>query len=244
MLYCLACGRWAAFEFLGGGLMAGIVLTQVSDQLDPTKSSEAALSRRDLRVRSVLKTGFCSALVLAWCFVAGWPNDNAERTPVIEVLLKKTPEPCLATNLDERAPQKFWFSLTAMGLVWAVTQTPCLQGRLENPFCQYWGRISYAVYIVHGPILNTVQRAVVGHEAVGQVGAPGTKGYRAAVAARGIKALTGDKTQTQQTLVWLLGIVVIFPVIFWVAGAFWRLVDSPITAASRRLEDWCYDKEA
>ncbi|ROT42313.1 hypothetical protein SODALDRAFT_12442 [Sodiomyces alkalinus F11] len=261
IFYCLSCGRWAAFEFIGGSLIAELHLTQANKMLTLTNLAERRprqnynsnsnndddddddddKNNNNLNVRFVLKTATYTAAVLLWWFIAGWPNENAERTPGIQFLLAKTPQPFSSIEQDECGPQKFWFSLSAMGLVWAITQVDLLQRCLENSVVQYLGRISYSLYIVHGPILNMAQGRVIGRVAAMASGNSGSKHFRSGASSGGLKGLLGADTPTQQTLVWILGIVIMWPCIIWAADVFWRLVDRPIMAGARKLEDWCSD---
>lgn len=260
MFYCLSCGRWAAFEFIGGSLVAELHLTRANRPSDlkdldlvawkPRRQKKTANGNdngdgdgqentHNGHVRAVVKAVSYTAVVLTWWFVAGWPNENAQRTPGIHFLLAHTPEPFSSIEQDERGPQKFWFSLSAVGLVWTITQVELLQKCLENSAVQYLGRISYALYIVHGPVLNMVQGRVMGRAAFTASGIPGSKHFRSGPGASGLKGLIGEDTPTQQTLVWILGIVVMGPWIVWAADVFWRLVDRPVAAWAKRVEDWC-----
>ncbi|KAM0335297.1 hypothetical protein ACHAQA_000342 [Verticillium albo-atrum] len=241
MVYCLICGRWAAFEFLGGCLITELHLLQASHKPILSKTPEF-VPRKGTTVWSIAKNMVYGAPVVAWWFIAGWPNENAIRTPGIMFLVDITPEPFASMDVDERGHQKFWFGLSAMGLVWAVSQVDMLQRLLEDAFVQHLGRISYALYIVHGPILNMVQHYVMGRVSIPAQGLPEMDGFVAGVAGAGIKGLTGTDTPTQQTLAWILGLLVIGPMVAWAADVFWRLVDLPIIGAARRLEEWCLEE--
>jgi peptidoglycan/LPS O-acetylase OafA/YrhL len=51
-----------------------------------------------------------------------------------------------------------WFFLfwAAVFLVVSIPRIPWLRNFFETPFCQYLGRISYALYLIHGPVLWTL----------------------------------------------------------------------------------------
>lgn len=248
-LYCLICGRWVAFEFLGGSLIADAALqrqepytragtTKLEDEETAAKRNMNAATAKD---RPILKLVLSGILILLWCFIASWPNYNGERTPGFRLLHKLTPSSVVSIGADDLAPQRFWFGLSALGLVWAIAQLDGLQKPLESRVCQYLGRISYALYLVHGPMLNMVQGLIIGRAGVASFGARGHAGYRAAVAGAGLKGIIGTGSPTQQLIVWALGIITMGPFIMCTADLFSKVVDGPVMAAARRFEAWCLE---
>jgi hypothetical protein len=182
---------------------------------------------------------FHMSLVIGALFVGGWPNFDAERTPGIEYLLAKTPVPF--ATMDVLAPQKFWFAICAALVVWSCGELDFLRRFLENEFSQYCGRISYAVYIVHGPVLGMFQQYVIGDALVPPAGVPSMPDYRSAIPASGVKGLIGIQTPVQRTAGWLVGLLILGPIVVWAADVFWRAVDEPIIGLARRLETICLD---
>ncbi|KAI1762836.1 acyltransferase [Hypoxylon sp. FL1150] len=81
------------------------------------------------------------------------------------------------------------------------------------PFVQYFGRISYALYLMHGPVTHTVgflvQRRV--WDRVGTVGYAYNWGM-------------------------LVAGVINIPLVIWVADVFWRAVDAPTVRFAKWLE--------
>ncbi|CRK14978.1 hypothetical protein BN1723_002143 [Verticillium longisporum] len=241
MLYCLACGRWAAFEFLGGCLITEMQFWQAAREPNLSKATEFVPSQRP-SISSYVMTTIHVVLVMFWWFIAGWPNENAARTPGIMFFVDRTPEPFASVEVDERRPQKFWFCLSALGLIWTISQVRVLQGLLEGALVQHLGRMSYALYIVHGPILNLMQRGVMGHVGAPAEGTTERDDFVPGVAATGIKGLIGTESPSQQILAWILGLVVMGPIVAWAADVFWRAVDLPIMGAARLIEGWCSEK--
>ena len=84
-----------------------------------------------------------------------------------------------------------------------------------NCFAQYLGKISFAVYIVHGPILHSIGLVAV------------TASWR----------YIGRETATQNCFGFLVAAAVVLPTVFWAADIFWRLVDVPGTKFSRWVEE-------
>ncbi|ORY70891.1 acyltransferase family-domain-containing protein [Pseudomassariella vexata] len=127
-----------------------------------------------------------------------------------------------------------WFYLffAANFLVAAIPRVRCLKGFFETRFCQYLGRISFALYLVHGPVLWTI----------------GDRLYTS----------TGWHQETQlinlhhwankmelpkagplgMELSFLVPHFVLFPLTIWVAEIVTRLVDEP----SVKFAQWLYQR--
>ncbi|KAI1186996.1 hypothetical protein F5B17DRAFT_440676 [Nemania serpens] len=119
------------------------VVKEVDTSVGNTRGSSSTARRR-------LETLLHTAILTAALYVAGWPNVDSTRTPGIRHLVSHTPG--AFDRHDPQAPQKFWFALVAMGTVWSCGRVAFVRRTiLESCFAQYAGRISFAVYIIHGP---------------------------------------------------------------------------------------------
>ena len=238
--YCLACGKWAAFEFLAGLFLAEVYVLRAAraKAKEWEGDSEEMRGARDA-TNWPLKIFQC-CLVLFALFIAGWPNRDAEETPGIRYLLEQTPYPFAA--MDRLAPQKFWFGLSAVAMVWAVGELGFLRRFFESPFAQYCGRISYAVYICHGPVEELLKERLIGHPPIPTSGEPGAPEYQPELPAMGIKGLIGDETTAQILVGWVLGMFLLGPFVIWAADLFWRGVDSQVVTLARKLETACLDE--
>jgi peptidoglycan/LPS O-acetylase OafA/YrhL len=237
MGYCLTCGKWAGFEFLAGLFLAEIHVLQNARR--PGWESPEKDIKSPRSVLRTLKTVFCISLLLMGFYIGGWPNIDADKTPGIRWLLANTPRPF--SEMDKTAPQKFFFGLSAVGIVWAVGELPLIKRFFEGPLAQYCGRISYAIYICHGPVLDFYEKRVCGNPFIPAQGEPGTKGFRAAVLAKGVKGITGMDTRAQMQFGWLLGLCILGPMAVWAADLFWRGVDDMVVKVGRKIELACLD---
>lgn len=242
MVYCLTCGKWAAFEFISGMMLAEFHLIASERLLDRLKLYEYHDEPEHLsKFKFALET-LCHILVIVVAlFVGGWPNHDAAMTWGIKFLHKWTPSSFPLT--DEVTAQKFWFALTAVGTVWSCGRLSMLKRALESGFAQYCGRVSFAVYIVHGPVLELWQDALIGEPPKAAVGFEGQKDYKPAVIGSGVKGLIGVETVVGRTSCWFIGLVLFAPVVFWVADVFCRLVDETIVDIARRMERYCAIEE-
>ncbi|KAL1879340.1 hypothetical protein VTK73DRAFT_7177 [Phialemonium thermophilum] len=247
MVYFLACGKWAAFEFIGGMLLAEIHVWRSARhsrtiwESDPEKETSDSRWGRRPAFMALAWNGLHVAIILIAMYIGGWPNSGAEKTPGIRYLQAQTPRPFAA--MGYLGQQKFWFAICALFSVWSCGELGCVRRFLERPFSQYCGRISYAIYIVHGPILAMLQGMVVGSIYVPAKGEPGDKNYKPAISASGIKGRVGVEGPLQQMICWFLGLVVLTPAVVWTADVFWRAVDMPIVALAKRVEAVCLDEE-
>jgi peptidoglycan/LPS O-acetylase OafA/YrhL len=239
MLYCLCCGRWAGFEFLGGLLIAEVQMTRAGFCYDPTKPCEVSTERRRGTFAHMLRLAFHLTLLIPAWFIGGWPNEDAEKTPVIGFLLDHTPYPF--NKMDPLAPQKFWFALSATLVVWSLSLLAPARQLLETPTAQYCGRISFAVYLVHGPVLDMFAKQIVGSAYTPHRGVEGAPEFQPSTVGSGVRGLIGVDAPMQRTLAWFLGLFVLAPIVIWTADLFWRFVDVAIVAMARRLEEWCVE---
>ena len=237
IVYCMACGKWAAFEFLAGLFLAEIHVLQNSRRPGWDSPEKGFKSPRTLL--RTLKGALHAVIIFLGLYIAGWPNIDADRTPLIQWFLAHTPAPF--NHMDHLAPQKFWFGISAIFIVWTVGEVHILKRFFEGALAQYCGRISYAIYLCHGPVLDFYEKRVMGRPFVPATGEPGTPEFREAVLAKGIKGYIGMDSRAQMQMCWLLGLCVLGPMAVWAADLFWRGVDDTVVKVGRKIELACLD---
>jgi peptidoglycan/LPS O-acetylase OafA/YrhL len=236
MVYGIACGKWATFEFFGGMLLAEMHVLRRTLRSDVYNFLEDSRWTRQV-TRPTVRTVFHISTMIVGFYIGGWPNMDVDKTWGLSFLNHITPSSFQGGD----APQRLWFAISAFFITWACGELSWIRRFLEGPLAQYCGRLSYAIYIVHGPALELCQARVVGLPHVPQKGQPGEEGFVAAIHGFGIKGIFGHDTTTQQFLSWLVALVILFPYVVWLSDIFWRLVDLPITAFGRTLENMCLD---
>lgn len=113
-----------------------------------------------------------------------------------------------------------WQSLGAIQVFWAVTNVAALRGVFATSFLQYLGRISYSLYIVHVPIIETFGWSLVPF----------------------MWRITGTETEFRKNIGFALGFSLCALVVFWVADVFCRIIDEPCTRFAKSLEaNFCKD---
>jgi peptidoglycan/LPS O-acetylase OafA/YrhL len=111
---------------------------------------------------------------------------------------------------------RYWQSAGAILFVLTVGRSRGWQRFFNLDVVQYFGKISYALYLMHGPVLHTLGYAI-------QRWAWGLTGIEGSAYAWGFA----------------LAAVFIIPVVIWVSDVFWRAVDAPVVRFAKWLEAKC-----
>lgn len=243
MFYCFQSGHWAPVEFLGGAFIAEIDLIEedegsrssssvgstgqerhANDQLALDLKPTSATVPEPPRWRGMaLAVFWCSQLTIA-LFICGWPNQNWDQAPGLAWLAAHTPEPYYSS-----VP---WYIIASLQIVFACQQLPLLQRFLNTEPIQYLASISFAIYLMHGPVLDCIGKVVM-DAAWDYMGVPGGKA--------GIREETAGPWQL--CFVWIAGASGLVAPSVWVADLFWRYVDRPCVDFAKWLEGRCVGQE-
>jgi peptidoglycan/LPS O-acetylase OafA/YrhL len=214
----LVYGRWAAFEFLGGALLADFHLSK--------EASEQPVSNKSVGSIFLAKTLILiQCLVLAGAgYIISWPPAGAK--PSIYAWMQSHSPSSFASDRGDR----FWFALAAFGAVWACGRLGTVKRALESGLMQYAGRISFSFYILQHPFLNICELPVLG--AVfkpATQGSPEQPGW-------GVRGLVGQSTPIQRMVCWFIGLCVLGFFLVCLADVFSRTVDAMFVKAARKFE--------
>lgn len=222
--YTVRCKHWAPAEFLGGALIAEFGLVQDeyknAHAVDPATDLEKDSDEFQIHLPSSTKDAIGKLWrIFWWCqlvialYICGWPTHSAKEVPLFRWLQQR--------SLDNPCPDTAWFILVSFVIVAACHQLAPLQKILTTPFVQYWASISYALYLMHGPVMHAVDFTMepVFRMNGGKDGA-GFWGYH---------------------LQWFAGLVLVGAPIVWASDLFWRFVDQPCVALARWLDRKCID---
>ena len=135
------------------------------------------------------------------------PNLGFKWTPGFSWLAKITP----ATYPE---PHRFPQTIGAVLIVLSINHSRDIQKLFVNPLSQYLGKISYAFYIVHGPILHGLGYCVMSF----------------------IWGFVGKEHTFSYCFGFLLGWLFCLPIALWAADLFWRTVDLPSVSFARWVE--------
>ena len=202
--FCLLIGSWNLFCFLAGMLIADFNLSQEENDTKPS-----------IRHGVIWTTVFATAF-----YVAGLPSllSPIARTlpmPGFETLHSLTP-----MNLHMEDPSRFWWSISGVSMLLAISQLPRLKRLFESNFCQYLGKIAFSLYLIHEFCLVLFGLSLQEF----------------------MMRLTGMKPTAGTFGYWLLCVVwyVLFSVpVFALAAQVERWVDAPSVRFARWLEGKC-----
>lgn len=187
--FCWAAGRWEMALFLGGMGMA---------EMDMARWGEG------------VKGWVWGVVSVVGLYLMSQPDEGGEDTPGWVVLEGWIPE-----AWEDK--HRYWQSIGAWLFVLAVGRSEAWKrGVFNTAPVQYLGRISYALYLMHGPVMHTlgyaIERMVWGWT--------GTEGwaYDAGFA---------------------LSAVMVVPLVLWVSDLWWRAVDKPVVRFAKWVEEVC-----
>ncbi|PGH11355.1 hypothetical protein AJ80_07146 [Polytolypa hystricis UAMH7299] len=221
--YCVRWSRWDVVLFLAGMVMAeidqiyniweGPEVTMVNS---PTPEDDHANDLEKNHPTSSRQTQHWTFRPLFWyfffllgLFLGSSPNNSPDLTPGFRTLSALTPR-------TYTEPHRFLQSLGAILIVCSINHSPTLQSPFTTPFAQYLGKISFAFYIVHGPVLHSLGYSIMPN----------------------IWYYTGKDGDWGYCLGFAVGWCVCSVVSVWLADVFWRVVD----VRSVRLARWVEGK--
>jgi len=191
--HCFAHQRWDVALFI-----AGVVIAELRVLVKGTNNR-----RRQRTINALLY-----AVLFLGVFLSGYPRDHPTETP--GYMWTKHVWPYTSYR------RRFWLGISSILIVGPMAFLPPVQSLFLTRPARYLGRISFALYLIHGlgnrifgrPLLNMIWQ------------------------------YTG-KTGDWFTVAVMLTTVIYFPVLFWAADLFWRGVDVPSTHFAKWLENKC-----
>ncbi|KAH8593816.1 acyltransferase 3 [Bisporella sp. PMI_857] len=134
-LLSLSQGSWNFFCFAGGMLVADF---NISQDANP---SPTPLSRRHKYFYTILLS---IAIYIAGLPTMVYPNAKLKPMPGFQFLRSLTP---MSLNMEDHS--RFFWSISGLSILLCVSQLPNLKAKFESRFCQYLGRISFSMYLIH-----------------------------------------------------------------------------------------------
>lgn len=161
------------------------------------------------RASGRLKTIMWTSLSILALYLMSQPDIGFESTPGWVFLSSLIPE-----WFSDK--YRYWQCVGAVLFVLAVGHSPAWQRFFNTAVVQYFGRISFSLYLMHGPVLHTF-------------------GY---ATERWMWSITGIEGAAYN---WgfVLASVFVVPMVIWAADVFWRAVDTPTMRFAKWLEVKC-----
>jgi peptidoglycan/LPS O-acetylase OafA/YrhL len=169
-------------------------------------------------------------------YLAGFPsllsttiNPDPFHTPMpgFSTLRFLTPTP-LFTHIPNADPARFWWSISGTSILLSVSQLPNIKRLFESRACQYLGKISFSLYLVHQFCLVlfglALQKAMLGLAGVERGQAAG---------------IEGDEGKMLYWLLCGVWLVVFTTSVFAIAAQVEKWVDAPSVRFTKWLEERC-----
>lgn len=159
--------------------------------------------------RRKLKIAAWMVLSIGALYLMSQPDVHGAKTPGWVYLSSLIPE-----WFSDK--YRYWQCVGSILFVLCVGHLPSWQRVFMTPLVQYLGRISYAIYLMHGPVIHTI-------------------GYATERWAWGVTGIEGWRYNAGFTL----AAVFVVPSVVWAADLFWRSVDAPVVRFAKWLESRC-----
>ncbi|KAK3373349.1 acyltransferase [Lasiosphaeria ovina] len=212
MTFTYRSARWEMLLFLSGMALA---------EIDIIRDAHATSGSSSSPTTAITTTGEANrmlwlALSAVGLYLMSQPDIGSETTPGFVTLCNLIPG-----WWPPHDRYRYWQSVGAVLFVGAVARgvpRRDWQQVFSHPAAQYLGRISYAVYLVHGPVMHTLgyafERAVWTH-------------------------ITGVQSEFAYVAGFMIASVFVISSVISAADLFWRAVDAPVVRFSRWLEARC-----
>lgn len=215
--FCMRYGRWDVVLFLSGNLLAEADLINGTWEQRPqsaTTTSSDHLFTTTLGPKWLppqfrpSQRKFWIAVFIAGLYFGSCPNIGFKWTPFYMWLWDVTP-------WTYPEPHRFPQTIGAVLIILGVNRSPEIQRLFTHPVSQYLGKISFAFYIVHGPILHSLGYSLMPN----------------------IWSIIGKDSDFQYVLGFFIGWAMCLPLSIWLGDIYWRAVDIPSVKFARWLED-------
>ncbi|KAK3301274.1 acyltransferase family-domain-containing protein [Chaetomium fimeti] len=211
--------RWEMVLFYAGMVLADLdVARGAHGSAGPALPAPGLMSGSSSRAsspspsspkRRTARRAIWTALSVVGLFLMSQPDERGADTPGWVFLTSLIPK----WWTDEH---RYWQSAGAILFVLAVGRLKGWQRFFNLPVVQYFGKISYAIYLMHGPVIHTA-------------------GYAIEAWAWGLTGTEGRQYEAGFALASLF----VVPLVIWVSDVFWRAVDAPIVKFAKWLEATC-----
>ncbi|OAA60715.1 Acyltransferase 3 [Cordyceps fumosorosea ARSEF 2679] len=209
--------RWELLLFLCGMAFAEMDLIRGAHKAPTAAGSPSSdLPLRDGAApppRPRWKRAFWGALSILGLYLMCQPDLRGDITPGWVWLHRQIP------SWWREEPYRYYQSLGAVVFAFAVGYSPSWQAFFNTPVVYYFGKLSYAIYLMHGPVMHCV----------------GYHWERMAWAITGVEGYWYN-------VGFVLGAVFCIPTVVWSADVFWRAVDIPTVKFAKWVESKCIIK--
>ncbi|XWW93806.1 hypothetical protein V2A60_001743 [Cordyceps javanica] len=202
--------RWELFLFLCGMVLAEMDLIRGAHKASVASVTDLSLGDGAPAPRPRWKRAFWAGLSILGLYFMCQPDVKGDVTPGWVWLHAQIP------SWWQEEPYRYYQSLGAVIFAYAVGYSPSWQAFFNTAFVQYFGKLSYAIYLMHGPAMHCI-------------------GYHFESVAYAITGVDGYWYNAG----FVLGAVFCVPMVVWCADIFWRAVDIPTVKFAKWVESKC-----
>ncbi|KAH8204684.1 hypothetical protein TruAng_001159 [Truncatella angustata] len=217
MWFCLRNDRWEVVLFLAGMGLAELDIIRGAHnpppQAQPPTSPILPFDEKPTLKARDPRGLFWIALSIPALYLMSEPDLGTEGVPGWQFLGSLIPE-----YFSDR--YRFWQIWGSILFIFCVARSPAWQSVFNTSFVQYFGRISYSLYLMHGPVLHTAGFMIE----------------------KWAWSITGTEGSAYPRGFFLAAIFNI-PLVIWAADVFCRAVDVPTVKFSRWIESKCVIKD-
>jgi len=146
-VYWMLEGRWEFATFLGGMFLAERDIERFVKIY--RNANHGALGNGSSPIKIFFRNALSALCLLVALYLGSFPQTSAGDTPGFMTLSRISPN------------HEIWKTYSALLLLYTIGRSPPLHKICLLPTTQYLGKISYAIYLVHGPILLTFGYSLV-----------------------------------------------------------------------------------
>lgn len=210
VIWCHEKDRWEMILFYSGFLLAELDFRRkalaAAKFILPTPGATLSSSMQPGR----LWTALYIFVFLLGIYLGGQPQSHAAHAPGWATLHSWIPS--YASH-----KQRCWVGWAALLLVWSTANSPILQRLFTNAPVQYLGKISFSLYLMHGPVTHTI-------------------GYASMDV---LWRTIGEDTYMRKEIGFCIAAIIDIASTIWVADIFMRVVDTPTVRLAKWLEEKC-----
>ncbi|KAH8671368.1 acyltransferase [Xylariales sp. PMI_506] len=213
--FCLRNDRWEMVLFLSGMAIAELDIIRGAHNPPAQAASAGVLPFEEKPTPKSKKTKGALWIILSVVamYLMSEPDIGPYDTPGWGYLGEWIPE-----YFSDK--YRYWQMWGGILFVYCVARSPPWQRFFNTPVVQYLGKISYAIYLMHGPVIHTAGFMIEewAWSITGAEGSAYTNGF-------------------------ILASIFNIPLVIWAADVFCRLVDVPSVKFSRWIEARCIARE-
>lgn len=210
--------NWWTANFLAGTILADFLLYQENSKSKVHESSSGWST-------SWLNKSFWNATFIWSFFLCGLPDPHPEEysLPGYDLYLRLTPD----SFKELEGGGRFWWMIAGIILTVSISQVDELRRLLNSTFCQYLGKISFMLYLIHSVVFEVFGKFWLNWLKY-------TLSWSVSTAADG--TITQVASAPARLVIYLLFWTVMFPLLAIISGIVTRFVDEPSINLSKWLE--------